>query len=245
LAVLAITSLCLAACEQPPGSQVTPEPTTPPTTPTPTTPPTPSPTPDITRWELLNPVLAGYRDPPGENLFIVNIENEQIGTTGGEMLFKVVPVGYDDCSQLFRVGWDFVETDVAVVTEGQRISIQVYNQPEGGLNECYVQAKAAKYYGSELTIELQGAGGSHFGYQPEYARHFQGASQYLFELTQGTGMVYPVGPTEPHGSAMGGMRVKNGAHVVGDANASHGSLSLAVSMGGVFWYTITYLYEPG
>jgi hypothetical protein len=198
---------------------------------------------------LLNPVLAGYRDPPGDNMFRVNIEREEIGTTGGEMLFKVVPVGSDDCNQLFRVGWDFVETDVAVVTEGQRISIQVYNQPEGGvgggLNECYLQAKQALYYGSELTIELQGPGGSHFGYQPEYVRYFQGASQFLFERTQGTGMVYPVGPNEPHGSALGGIWVKNGAHQVGDANAAHGSFSLAISMGGVFWYTITYLYEPG
>jgi hypothetical protein len=176
-----MASLCLAACEQPTGVQVTPEPTTPPTS---TVPPTPSPTPELSSWELLNPVLAGYRDPPSENIFRVNIEREEIGTTGGEMLFKVVPVGSDDCVQLFRVGWNFVETDVAVVSEGERIAIQVYNQPEGGagggLNECYLQAKAAKYYGGELTIELQGPGGSHFGYQPEYVHYFQGASQYLF-----------------------------------------------------------------
>ena len=207
---------------------------------------TPSPTAGsatgVGSWSIAGEPPRGLAGPPGEQFFESLVEPKRIDTRGGELIVDMTPVVNPSCTQQFRVGWEF-ERDIGIVLEGDTFKVTVFNEPFGGLGECYVQAKNAMAYGGELTIELKPSGGAHFLYQDLYKHYHEGYSQYLFVLVEPTGPVFPDGPGSPARSATGTLLVKDGVYEIGEADAPHGNFSFTISAGSVFAYSVTYLYD--
>jgi hypothetical protein len=195
---------------------------------------------EISKWSMVTEILSGYREEPSEKYFKSHLDFAELTSRGGELHFNMKPVVDPNCSQRFIVGWEF-DTDIQTVYEGQIIKVNVYNRQT--LDECYKQAKNSMAYGSELIIQLLPSGSSHFLYEDAYKRFHEGDSQYLFHLTEPTGMVGPPGSMEPSAGASGEILVKNGVYNVGDFNAPYGNFSFSISAGGVFFYTVTYRYQ--
>ena len=195
---------------------------------------------EISRWVMVKEILSGYRDEPSQKFFKPHLDFVELTSKGGELHFNMEPVVDPNCTQRYIVGWEF-DTDIQTVYEGQIIKVNVYNNLP--LKECYKQAKTSMAYGGELVIQLLPSGYSHFFYEEAYKRFQEGYSQYLFTLTEQTGMVGPPGSMEPSASASGEILVKNGVYNVGDFDALYGNFSFSISAGGVFYYTVTYLYE--
>lgn len=200
----------------------------------------------IGRWSLVSEIPRGYAGPLNERFFTSAIEVRRVDSTGAEFLVNMHPVVDDGCGQTFQVGWEF-ERDIGVLLEGDTFNVTVFNQPlgdpQGGVRDCYIEAKQAMTYGGEVVIELKSSGLSHFLTQEGYKRYHEGDSQYLFVVTDPTRIVYPVGPISPVGSSTGTILVKNGVYEVGEFNAPHGNFSFTISAGQVFSYTVTYLYD--
>ena len=197
----------------------------------------------IYAWIMSGEIPRGYKDPPNEKQFISNVEIKRIDSMGAEMIVKLNPVVDESCVQLFKVGWVF-EYDIETIREGDTFNVTVFNEPVGGsLAECYTNAKNAMAYGGELTIDLKPSGGSHFLTQDFYKHYHEGDSQYLFVITDHTGLVYPVEPASPALSSTGALLVMDGFHEIGEADAPHGNFSITFALGGAFAYTTTYIYD--
>ena len=194
----------------------------------------------IYSWIISGDIPRGLKDSPNEKLFKSFVDAKRIDSTGGELIVRMNPTVDLECVQQFRVGWEF-DKDIETVREGDTINITVFN--EGGLTECYKNAKNGMAYGGEVVIELKPSGGSHFLSQDNYKHYHEGPSQYLFVISDPTGIVYPAGSATPAISSTGAILVKDGVHKIGEIDAPHGNFSITVSAGSVFAYTVTYLYD--
>jgi hypothetical protein len=244
--LIAVMVLSLASCAQTRETEVTTGPGATDTTTISSSSATDIPAKGLTNWTITKDIPRGYAGPPGEQFFISMVEPKRVDSKGAELWVHMNPVVDPSCQQQFRVGWEF-ERDVSMLLEGDTINVTVFNEPsgdpQGGLRECYIQAKTTMIYGGEVIIELKASGQSHFLYQEGYQHYHQGSSQYLFAVPDPTGMVYPVEPNTPARSSTGTILVMDGAHEIGEMDAPHGNFSFTISAGSVFTYTVTYLYD--
>lgn len=242
LLLLAMMVLSLANCSNPTlisGQETLILPTDTQSTSTITASPTTGGDTSIYRWTISD-IPRGLKAPPSEQFFKSFVDAKRIDTMGAELHVRMNPVTDESCVQQFKVGWEF-DHDIETVREGDTISITVFN--EGGLAECYKNAKNSMAYGGEVVIELKPSGGSHFLSEDRYKHYHEGSSQYLFVVSDPTGIVYPAEPASPAISSTGAILVKDGVHEIGEMDAPHGNFSIAISAGSVFAYTVTYLYD--
>lgn len=204
----------------------------------------------VKSWAMTEETQYGFAGVPGETMFIVEIEPVRIDEHGGELLVHMTPANDQSCGQNFVISWEF-DVDVTIVNEGDTISLELSNLPQGssssGLLDCYSQAKSSMAYGGEVVTAFYVSGVSHFLNQPKYKEYQRGNSQYLFVPVDNPGTVYPVDPgfVTPIGSDLFSFYVRDAgaAQLVGEADAPHGNFTIRVSAGSVFVYDVTYLYE--
>ncbi len=201
--------------------------------------------PKVTNWHSIG-ILRDFNNAPNpQNYRISAPEIRQLDTSGGDLLFHITPVSDPGCTQTFRVGWVF-ERNIAQVREGESIGIQMYVKPANnagvGLRDCYHRAKQRIYDGGVFSMGFRPSAAVHFHYKPEYKKYHEGSAQYLFVNTNQTTDVNITTQNatpgflvldSPHGNQPGYMEAK------------HGSLSFVMSKGGLFVYTVTYLFDAG
>ena len=203
---------------------------------------------EIKAWRFNN-IVHGFAGQPDTRTYTVTgPEVKKLDASGGELWFYLTPKSHPDCKQLFRVGWNF-EKSMQELVEGQSYNVQVFNLLGGGSQQympCYAQAKGWAYDGGFFIVDFTGGAANHFHHNPQYAKYWGPESQYLFALNMPKGTsVYPLSPgyEVPIGTNIGSLFVKDGPHAVGTANAPHGSFCFEISKGGLFKYTVMYMYD--